>query len=306
VIFTSIYRNTFQSPDSKGEKIMEDKIKQENQVTQVVREKYGGLAEKQLENQNNVSCCGGESSCGCGSTSELSEEIAALYAAEEINSLPDSVTIISLGCGNPTAIANLTPGQTILDLGSGGGIDCFLAAKNVGPEGRVIGLDMTPKMLDLARANTKKLGVQNVEFHYGYIEDIPLPDASVDAIISNCVINLSADKDSVFRETYRVLKAGGVLNISDIVTYGDLPEVLAQQLSAWAGCVSGALDEEVYLEKMRAAGFDKIEITEREYYPPDLVAENEGVRAMVAENKLELADLENKIASVTLRAVKEA
>lgn len=285
---------------------MEDKIKQENRVTQVVREKYGNLAEKQLESQNSVSCCGGESNCGCGSTSELSEETAALYAAEEISSLPDSVTGISLGCGNPTAIANLATGQTVLDLGSGGGIDCFLAAKKVGPEGHVIGLDMTPKMLDLARANAQKLDVQNVEFRYGYIEDIPLPDASVDVIISNCVINLSADKDAVFRETYRVLKAGGVLNISDIVTYGDLPEALAQQLSAWAGCVSGALDEEVYLEKMRAAGFNKIEITERKYYTPALVAENECVRAMLTENKLELADLENKIASVTLRAVKEA
>ena len=284
---------------------MEDKIKQENRVTQVVREKYGSLAEKQLEKQNSESCCGGESSCGCGSASELSEETAALYATEEINSLPDSVTDISLGCGNPTAIADLAPAQTVLDLGSGGGIDCFLAAKKVGPEGRVIGLDMTPKMLDLARTNAKKLGVQNVEFHYGYIEDIPLPDASVDVIISNCVINLSADKDAVFRETYRVLKAGGVLNISDIVTYGGLPEALAQQLSAWASCVSGALDEEVYLQKMRKAGFKTIEITERKYYPPDLIAENEGVRAMVVENKLDLADLENKIASVTLRAVKE-
>ena len=284
---------------------MEDKTKQENQVTQVVREKYGNLAEKQLEKQNSVSCCGGGSGCGCGSASELSEETAALYATEEINSLPDSVTGISLGCGNPTAIADLSPGQTVLDLGSGGGIDCFLAAKKVGPEGRVIGLDMTPKMLDLARANAKKLGVQNVDFRYGYIEDISIPDTSVDVIISNCVINLSTDKDAVFRETYRVLKAGGVLNISDIVTYGGLPETLAQQLSAWAGCVSGALDEEIYLEKMHEAGFKKIEITERKYYPPDLIAENEGVRAMVVENKLDLADLKNKIASVTLRAVKE-
>ena len=283
---------------------MEKKTNQANWITQAVREKYGSLAEKQSERQNSVSCCGGGSSCG--SISELSEEAADLYSTEEISSLPDSVTGISLGCGNPTAIANLAPGQTVLDLGSGGGIDCFLAAEKVGPQGHVTGLDMTPKMLDLARANAKKLGVHNVEFRYGYIEDIPLPDASVDVIISNCVINLSADKGAVFRETYRVLKTGGVLNISDIVTYGSLPEALAQELSAWAGCVSGALDEEVYLEKMREAGFSKIEITERKYYSPDLIAENEGVLAMVEENKLELADLENKIASITLSAVKEA
>ena len=285
---------------------MEEKIKHDNLVTQVVREKYGSLAEKQLKRQDNVSCCGGGSGCGCGSTSELSEEAADLYTAEEISSLPDSVTGISLGCGNPTAIAHLAPGQTVLDLGSGGGIDCFLAAKKVGPQGRVIGLDMTPKMLDLARANAKKLGVQNVEFRYGYIEDIPLPDASVDVIISNCVINLSVDKDTVFRETYRVLKEGGVLNISDIVTYGDLPEALAQQLSAWAGCVSGALDEEVYLEKMREAGFNIIEITERKYYTTDLLSEEEGIQEIVVKNNLDLADLENKIASITLSAVKEA
>ena len=285
---------------------MEEKIKHENLVTQVVREKYGSLAEKQLKRQDNVSCCGGGSGCGCGSTSALSEEAADLYIAEEISNLPDSVTGISLGCGNPTAIAHLAPGQTVLDLGSGGGIDCFLAAKKVGPQGRVIGLDMTPKMLDLARANAKKLGVQNVEFRYGYIEDIPLPNASVDVIISNCVINLSADKDTVFHETYRVLKEGGVLNISDIVTYGDLPEALAQQLSAWAGCVSGALDEEVYLEKMREAGFNIIEITERKYYTTDLLSEEEGIQEIVVKNNLDLADLENKIASITLSAVKEA
>ena len=282
---------------------MSIKNKQENSVTQVVREKYGDLAKKQIDGQESSSCCGGESAC-C-SSNELSEKTIDLYSIGEINSLPESVIGISLGCGNPTAIANLSPGQTVLDLGSGGGIDCFLAAEKVGSQGHVIGLDMTLKMLDLARANAKKLGTQNVVFRYGYIEDIPLPDVSVDVIISNCVINLSADKDAVFRETYRVLKTDGVLNISDIVSYGDLPEALSQQLSAWAGCISGALDEEVYLGKMHEAGFENIEITERKYYPPELVAENEGVRAMLIENKLEATDLENKIASITLRAVKK-
>ena len=283
---------------------MQEKNNRENPVTQAVRDKYGSLAEKQMDRQESSPCCGG-GGCGCNSASGLSEEAAVLYAAEEISSLPDSVTGISLGCGNPTAIACLATGQTVLDLGSGGGIDCFLAAKKVGPEGRVIGLDMTPKMLDLARANAMKLGVQNVEFRYGYIEDIPLQDASVDVIISNCVINLSADKDAVFRETYRVLKAGGVLNVSDIVTYGDLPAALTEQLSAWAGCVSGALDKEVYLGKMRKSGFNLIEISEQKFYPPDLIAEDEGVRTLLRENRLDLADLEKKIASITLRAIKE-
>jgi len=276
-----------------------------NQVTRIVREKYGDLAEKQMEKQESDSCCGG-GGCGCGSTSQLTQEADNLYAVGEINDLPETVTGISLGCGNPTAIANLAPGQTVLDLGSGGGIDCFLSAKKVGLKGHVIGLDMTPKMIDLARMNAKKQGFQNVEFRYGYIEDIPLPDASIDVIISNCVINLSTDKDSVFRETYRVLKAGGVLNISDIVTNGDLPEALAQQLSAWVGCVAGALDEEVYLEKMRDAGFIDLKITERKYYSAAMIAEIKGVQEIVAETKFDLADLENKIASITLRAVKEA
>lgn len=282
---------------------MGEKTKQQNSVTKVVRDKYGELAKKQMDEQESSSCCGGGSKCG--SSGELSERAVDLYFSDEISKLPDSVTGISLGCGNPTAIANLAPGQTVLDLGSGGGIDCFLAAEKVGPQGHVIGLDMTPKMLDLARANAKMLGKKNVEFRYGYIEDIPLPDASVDVIISNCVINLSADKDAVFHETYRVLRAGGVLNVSDIVTYGDLPKALSQQLSAWAGCVSGALDEEVYLGKMRKAGFKNIKITERKYYPPEMVAENEGVREMLAESKLESAVLENKIASITLHAVKK-
>ena len=303
MIINGYFHNTLQNANFKGERIMSIKNKHENSVTQVVREKYGDLAKKQIDGQEGSSCCNEQSAC-C-SSGELSERTANQYSKGEINNLPESVTGISLGCGNPTAIANLSFGQTVLDLGSGGGIDCFLAAEKVGSQGHVIGLDMTPKMLDLARANAKKLGMQNVEFRYGYIEDIPLPDTLVNVIISNCVINLSADKDAVFRETYRVLNTDGVLNISDIVTYGDLPEALSQQLSAWVGCVSGALDEEVYLGKMREAGFEDIEITERKYYPPELVAENEGVRAMLEENKLEPSDLENKIASITLRAVKK-
>ena len=174
------------------------------------------------------------------------------------------MTEASLGCGNPLAIAGLQPGEVVLDLGSGGGIDCFLAAKKVGPEGRVIGLDMTPDMIKLARRNAKKMGVTNVDFRYGEMEEMPLPDESVDVIISNCVINLSPDKDAVFREAFRVLRPGGRLSVSDIVVDGDLPQSIRSQLDAWAGCVAGALDESVYLDKIRAAGFEQVEVLSRD------------------------------------------
>ena len=163
---------------------------------------------------------------------------------------------------------------------------------------------MTPKMLDLARANAKKLGVNNVDFRYGYIEDIPLPDTSVDVIISNCVINLSADKAAVFAEANRVLRSGGVLNVSDIVTYGTLPQLLVDQLSAWAGCISGALDEEEYLGLMRTAGFSRIEVLDRKYYSLDLLAADEGIQALMEENKIDISSLDKKIASITLKAYK--
>jgi arsenite methyltransferase len=277
---------------------------QKDRITQAVRSRYGSLAEQSMEKSQRVSCCGSGQSCSCGGDSGLSEEAAEFYNAAELIGLAESVTDISLGCGNPTAIGDLKPGQTVLDLGSGGGIDCFLAAKKVGPAGQVIGLDMTPKMLDLARANAKKQGVKNVDFRYGYIEDIPLLDASVDVIISNCVINLSADKAAVFAEANRVLKEGGVLNVSDIVTYGDLPSGLMDQLSAWAGCISGALDEEKYLRLMRAAGFSRIEILDRKYYSPDLITSDEGVQKMLKENKIDVSKLDKKIASITLRAYK--
>ncbi len=280
-----------------------DKIQRNDHITQAVREKYSGLAEKQLASPSNASCCGPACSCCTGETG-LAESAADLYADPQIQSLPDSVTGIALGCGNPTAIADLQPGEWVLDLGSGGGIDCFLAAKQVGEKGHVIGLDMTPKMLDLARANAKKQNIKNVDFRYGYIEDIPLPDQSIDAIISNCVINLSADKDAVFREAYRVLKPGGRLNVSDIVTHGDLPAELAQQLSAWAGCLSGALDEELYMQKIRNAGFRKIEVTIRKFYNSEMLAQDGDVQAEINTLGLNLTDLESKIASITLRAYK--
>ena len=276
---------------------------EKDSIKQVVKDKYGSLAEKQLSTRQQASCCGPSCSC-CEGETGLAESAADLYSGTQINDLPESVTGISLGCGNPTAIAELRPGETVLDLGSGGGIDCFLAAKQVGESGHVIGLDMTPKMLDLARANAKKQGIKNVDFQYGYIEDIPLPDASVDVIISNCVINLSADKDAVFGEAFRVLKPGGRLNVSDIVTYGKLPDELYQQLAAWAGCISGALDEELYLNKIRKAGFGRIDVVSRKYYGTEMLAQDEGVLKLIENKGLRLADLEMKIASVTLKAFK--
>jgi ubiquinone/menaquinone biosynthesis C-methylase UbiE len=184
----------------------------------------------------------------------------ALYNSTDLTGLPDSVTLASLGCGNPTAIAGLKPGETVLDLGSGGGIDCFIAAKFVGASGRVIGVDMTHSMLELANKNKAKLGLTNVEFRQGEIEALPVESDSVDVIISNCVINLSPDKDAVFREAFRVLKPGGRLAVSDIVTEGHFSDQLRANLSAWADCITGAIDQNEYLMKMRQAGFVDAEI----------------------------------------------
>jgi ubiquinone/menaquinone biosynthesis C-methylase UbiE len=223
-----------------------------------------------------------------------------------------------LGCGNPLAIAELQPGEVVLDLGSGGGIDCFLAAKKVGPEGQVIGLDMTPDMIRLARRNAKKIGMKNVDFRFGEMEDMPLPDSSVDVIISNCVINLSPDKDSVFREAYRVLRPGGRLSVSDIVVDGDLPQVIRARMDAWAACVAGALDESIYLNKMRAAGFQKVEVLSREHSEIDeaaawdqvqeivSVADREEAKSLLAEAGLSPSELANKVASIKIRAYKPA
>lgn len=278
------------------------------EVRDVVRKHYGDLAEQVDEkNKRSTECsCG----CGCGGDSKKQKDDSNFsleaneYSPEAVADLPDSVKDISLGCGNPTAIAELKPGEVVLDLGSGGGIDCFLAAKQVGDTGHVIGLDMTTKMIDLARSNAKKRGIRNVEFQYGYIEDIPLSDESVDSVISNCVINLSADKDAVFRETYRVLKKGGRLNVSDIVTQGKLPHFIKTEAEAWAGCMAGALEEGDYISRMRAAGFIEIEVLKRAFYPMSEVEGMEAHKKEMDELGLNEQDLNTMIASVTIRARK--
>ena len=212
--------------------------------------------------------------CGCGPAdccaADPIESAVQWYGESAIAALPVEVTGLSLGCGDPVSLAGLQPGQTVLDLGSGGGIDCFLAAQKVGPTGYVIGVDMTPAMLEKARLNKEKIGAVNVEFRLGEIEHLPVADSSVDVIISNCVINLSPDKAQVFREAYRALKPGGKLAVSDIVTDGPLPARLKSNLSAWAGCLAGALELQDYIAALEAAGFADVKYAP-EYFPPVLV-----------------------------------
>ena len=210
-----------------------------------------------------ASCCSSapaaDSCCGDTSNEEVTiTRIAEMYGKSDIGDLPATVTDVAFGCGNPTAIAALQPGETVLDLGSGGGIDCFLASKMVGPRGKVIGVDMTPEMIELANRNKKKVGASNVEFRMGQIEELPVETASVDVIISNCVINLSPDKDAVFAEAFRVLKPGGRLQVSDIVWTKPVPESVKGDMEKWAGCIAGALLESEYLGKIRAAGFEEV------------------------------------------------
>src|SRR3954471_10172004 len=219
-------------------------------VQDAVREKYGDIA----RSVGKTGCCG-PTACGCGDP--ISSD---LYSTTETDGIPADAVAVSLGCGNPTALIDLQPGQTVLDLGSGGGIDVLLSARRVGPTGKVYGLDMTDEMLALARENQRQAGATNVEFLKGTIEAIPLPDQSVDVIISNCVINLSVDKDAVLREAFRVLKPHGVFAVSDVVVRGEVPEALRHDMESWAGCIAGALEESDYGRKLRAAGFADVEL----------------------------------------------
>jgi arsenite methyltransferase len=236
-------------------------------IQKEVKKKYGHIA------KSSSSCCGPAKSGCCGaapSAEELSTEVG--YSVSDLASIPEGANL-GLGCGNPVALASLRPGETVLDLGSGGGIDCFLAARKVGPEGRVIGVDMTPEMIHLARENAQKSDMKNVEFRLGEIENLPLENDSVDATISNCVINLSTDKDQVFREIFRVLKPGGRMMVSDIVLDGELPERVKDSVAAYTGCIGGALKRADYLEAIAKAGFTRVEIVAEDRVPVDLWAD---------------------------------
>jgi arsenite methyltransferase len=264
-------------------------------IKEVVRERYAGIA-RNIQ-KSGSSCCydGEEGSCGIS---------ANLYADKETGSLPEEAVLASLGCGNPTALADLKEGETVLDLGSGGGIDVLLSARRVGPTGKAYGLDMTDDMLALARENQRKARAENVEFLKGEIEHIPLPDNSVDVIISNCVINLSGDKDRVLREAFRVMKPGGRFAVSDVVTRGDVPEQIRRDILLWAGCISGALEENDYRTRLAAAGFEAIGIE------PTRVYNVEDARAFLTGKGLDVDAIapmvDGKFMSAFVRAKKPA
>jgi arsenite methyltransferase len=230
------------------------------EIKEEVKQKYGQAALR--VNAGGSSCCGASAAPG-GTCDPITSN---LYDASQTGELPQEAVLASLGCGNPTALAQLNPGETVLDLGSGGGIDVLLSARRVGPAGKAFGLDMTEEMLALANENKRKSGLQNVEFLKGEIENIPLPDGAVDVIISNCVINLSGDKDRVLREAFRVLKPGGRLAISDVVVRGEVPPEIRRSMELWVGCIAGALEEMEYVHKLAKAGFDGIDIEPTRIY----------------------------------------
>ena len=232
-------------------------------IKDVVKDKYGKAALRVTASQG-TSCC--EPSCCTGVPGAVDPITVNLYDRKQTEGLPAEAVLASLGCGNPTALAALNPGEVVLDLGSGGGIDVLLSARRVGPAGRAYGLDMTDEMLSLARENQRKAGVENVEFLKGEIEDIPLPDNTVDVIISNCVINLSADKDKALAEAFRVLKPGGRFAVSDVVVRGEIPAAIRRDVELWVGCLAGALDEADYLARLRRAGFEDVSIEPTRVY----------------------------------------
>ena len=265
-------------------------------IKEIVKEKYGQAAQRAASGAAS-SCCGGQSSCG-----QKDPITSDLYHASETLGLPEEAMLASLGCGNPTALAELRPGEIVLDLGSGGGIDVLLSARRVGPSGKAYGLDMTDEMLALARENQRKAGVKNVEFLKGEIENMPLPDGSVDVIISNCVINLSADKDRVLREAFRVLRPGGRLAVSDVVVRGQVPAEIRRNVELWIGCVAGALEESDYRAKLATAGFDAIDLEPTRIYRVDDAREFLTASGIDAERIAPLVD--GKFMSAFVRARK--
>jgi SAM-dependent methyltransferase len=265
-------------------------------IKEVVKQKYGQAALRVQSGSN--ACCGSRPAVGGGCDPITSN----LYSTQQSGDVPEQAMQASLGCGNPTALAQLSPGETVLDLGSGGGIDVLLSAKRVGATGKAYGLDMTDEMLALARENQNKAGVKNVEFLKGEIENIPLPDNSVDVIISNCVINLSADKDRVLREAFRVLKPGGRFAVSDVIVTGDIPAVIRKNVELWIGCVAGALRDTDYTAKLAAAGFENIVIE------PTRIYKVEDARQFLAGLGIDAdaiaAEVDGKFMSAFVRATK--
>jgi arsenite methyltransferase len=270
------------------------------EIKKAVRDRYGDIATKAGTCcLPSAGCCGGESlveniSLGIG------------YRPEDLQAVPDGANL-GLGCGNPVALASLRAGETVVDLGAGAGFDCFLAAKEVGATGRVIGVDMTPEMLDKARANTRKGGYRNVEFRLGEIENLPIADNTADIIISNCVINLSPDKERVFQEAFRVLKPGGRLMVSDIVLLKELPPALHDSVAAYTGCVAGALMKEDYLQKIGAAGFGEVQIIAETLFPMQEVVNHPAAQEAIGDGDTMKAmeeQLATSIASIKVAAIK--
>jgi SAM-dependent methyltransferase len=268
------------------------------ELKDVVKEKYGQAALR--VNSGGSSCCGTSAALdGC-----CDPITSNIYDPAQTGELPQEAVLASLGCGNPTALAQLNPGETVLDLGSGGGIDVLLSARRVGPSGKAYGLDMTDEMLALARENQRKAGVDNVDFLKGEIESIPLPDNSVDVIISNCVINLSGDKDRVLREAFRVLKPGGRFAVSDVVTRGEVPNDVRRNMLLWVGCIAGALQDYQYVAKLAKAGFDNIDIE------PTRIYDIEDARTFLAGQGVDVDEIapqvQGKFMSAFIRATKPA
>ncbi|HEY6970275.1 MAG TPA: arsenite methyltransferase [Candidatus Angelobacter sp.] len=267
-------------------------------IKEIVKDRYGAAA-RRVTSGKNSSCCGA-APCG-GDEDPITKD---LYSSAQVSGLPENAVKASLGCGNPTALAQLSPGEIVLDLGSGGGIDVLLSARRVGPTGKAYGLDMTDDMLALARENQQKAGVLNAEFLKGEMENIPLPDNSVNVIISNCVINLSGDKDKVLNEAFRVLKPGGRFAISDVVVRGDVPQEIKRNIELWCGCVAGALKDTEYQQKLANAGFQSIEIE------PTRVYNVEDARSFLSGAGIQVDEIapqvEGKFISAFVRAIKPA
>jgi SAM-dependent methyltransferase len=274
----------------------------QDEVKKVVREGYAKVA------KGSGSCCGPEKSC-CGAAPTAKETSRRIgYSDEEMAAAPEGANL-GLGCGNPIALASLKEGEVVLDLGSGAGFDCFLAAKKVGSNGRVIGVDMTPEMLEKARENARKAGASNVEFRLGEIENLPVADGSVDAVISNCVINLAPDKARVFAEAFRALKPGGRLMVSDLVLTAPLPKVVQESVAAYVGCLAGASLKADYLRAIGQAGFEKVEVASEEAFPVELMQNDPTAQAVVKDLRVSREEVERiagTVVSVKVSARKPA